>query len=153
MRGFKPKSLYENDYRNCRIFIYIMGLSNIIPEHNIILGVAERVKQQYPSPRGRCELMSNALVVHLRQYNVNSRRVTGIFRLDEPDAGKYMYVNSGKEFDEYEVDHDWVEVEGKILDISADQFRPSVHEEIPNIVFINHSDPLYLRYQYLKNSP
>jgi hypothetical protein len=71
--------------------------------------------------------------------------VLGEFTLDEPNAESYMECDefSG---DEYKVNHDWVNVEGKILDISASQFRKDVYDDIPDVVFIDHKSPLYLRY-------
>jgi hypothetical protein len=69
----------------------------------------------------------------------------GIFTLDEPGAWKYR-SEEDEEFDEYQVNHDWVNVEGKILDISADQFKKYVNQNIPNVVYIRYSDPLYKYY-------
>jgi hypothetical protein len=51
--------------------------------------------------------------------------------------------------DEYLVDHDWVTVEGKILDVSARQFKRDVNDQIPDVVFIDYTSPLFLRYNEL----
>ena len=49
--------------------------------------------------------------------------------------------------DEYTIDHDWVEVEGVIIDASASQFRKYVYEQIPDIVMANYTHPLYTKYE------
>ena len=58
------------------------------------------------------------LVSDLNKKGIRSNHVMGIFTLDEPGAWKYR-SEEDEEFDEYQVNHDWVNVEGKILDISA----------------------------------
>ena len=72
----------------------------------------------------------------------------GIFTLDEPGAWKYR-SDEDENLDEYQVNHDWVNVEGKILDISADQFKKYVYVNIPDVVYISYSDPLYRYYEEL----
>ena len=123
-------------------------LTNFLPQHNIILGIAERVNRKYPSAFGHCAVMAKDLSEELVKYKINATHVMGEFTLDEPEAEKYMECDefSG---DEYRVNHDWVSVEGKILDISARQFREDVHVEIPDVLFIVHTSPLYLRYDEL----
>lgn len=125
-----------------------MKLTDFMPQQNVILGVAEMVSRRFPNFEGACELMSAELVKELKKRNVRALHAVGTFRLDEPDAERYAeYEEDGH--DEYEVAHDWVEVEGKILDISAKQFAKSVHEKLPNIVFIGYDSPLYNRYQLI----
>lgn len=123
-------------------------LTKFLPQHNIILAIAERVNQKYPSAFGNCAVMSKDLAEELVKYKISATHVMGEFTLDEPEAEKYMQCDefSG---DEYRVNHDWVSVEGKILDISARQFREDVHEEIPDVLLIDHTSPLYLRYDEL----
>lgn len=109
------------------------------------------VRNKYTVITGACELMAKDLCNELRKRNIRCTHSVGLFRLDEPDAEKYVYYDDEEGRDEYEVEHDWVEVEGKILDISASQFRKSVEDEIPDIVFINHTSPLCQRYYYLND--
>jgi len=90
--------------------------------------------------------MAQELVKELRSRGIRAEHVMGIFTLDEPGAWRYR-SDEDEEFDEYEVNHDWVSVEGKILDISADQFRKYVHIPIPDVVYISYSDPLYRYYR------
>lgn len=120
-------------------------LTKFLPQNNIVLAIAERVNRKYPDSTGRCAIMAADLVKELSKYKINAIHVLGEFTLDEPNAESYMECDefSG---DEYKVNHDWVNVEGKILDISARQFRKDVHEDIQDIVFIDYKSPLYLRY-------
>ena len=120
-------------------------LTKFLPQNNIVLAIADRVNRKYPDSTGRCAIMAADLVKELGKYKINAIHVVGEFTLDEPNAESYMECDefSG---DEYKVNHDWVNVEGKILDISARQFKKDVHENIPDIVFIDYKSPLYLRY-------
>jgi hypothetical protein len=122
-----------------------MELQQFIPSDQIILAIAEKVKKKFPSSNGKCEFMSQELVSDLNKKGIRSNHVMGIFTLDEPGAWKYR-SEEDEEFDEYQVNHDWVNVEGKILDISADQFKKYVNQNIPNVVYIRYSDPLYKYY-------
>lgn len=123
-------------------------LTKFLPQNNIVLAIAERVNRKYPDSTGRCAIMAADLVKELNKYKINAIHVVGEFTLDEPNAEYYMQCDefSG---DEYKVNHDWVSVEGKILDISARQFKKDVHEDIQDIVFIDYKSPLYLRYDEL----
>jgi len=123
-------------------------LTKFLPQNNIILAIAERINRKYPNAFGHCAVMAKDLTEELMKYNIKAEHVMGEFALDEPNAEKYMECDefSG---DEYKVNHDWVRVEGKILDISARQFRTDVHEEIPDVLFIDHTSRLYLRYDEL----
>lgn len=126
-----------------------MNLSDFMPQQDVVLGVAERVSHRFPEPSGACEYMTADLVKELTARKLPAKHVVGMFRLDEPDAEKYAIFDDTEGRDEYEVEHDWVEIEGRILDISAKQFRKSVHEKIPDIVFIGQSDPLAGRYHLI----
>jgi hypothetical protein len=123
-------------------------LKKFLPQNNIILAIAERVNRKYPNSFGMCAIMSKDLTDQLINHNIKANHVVGEFLLDEPNSEKYMECDefSG---DEYRVNHDWVSVEGKILDISARQFKKDVHQHIPDIVFIDYKSPLYLRYEEL----
>ncbi len=125
-----------------------MNLSGMLSNDDIILGLAERIQNKYPqNPRGYCAPMSKELLAALKKYNIQANIVEGLFVLDEPNAGKFITQYD----DEYEVPHDWLNVQGKILDISAKMFRKSVHENIPDVVYINFRSPLYIRYKNYGN--
>lgn len=125
-----------------------MELQQFIPTDHIILAIAAKVKKKFPSSNGKCEYMAKELAAVLNEKGIRSNHVMGIFTLDEPGAWKYR-SDEDAEFDEYQVNHDWVNVEGKILDISADQFKKYVNRDIPSIVYIRYSDPLYRYYEQL----
>lgn len=120
-----------------------------MPQDDIVLGVAERVSARHSNPAGACELMAEELVKELDRRGIRAQHAVGLFVLDFPDADKYAEFDIDIDRDETEVEHDWVEVGGKILDISAKQFRKSVEETIPDIVFIGHAEPLAARYKFL----
>lgn len=124
-------------------------LAKFLPQNDVILTVASRVSSKYPNTKGKCEIISKDLVEELKSRGINAKHVVGNFILDKPDAEEYMECDCWDGQDDYEVNHDWVEVEGKILDVSAKQFKKSVGDSIPNIVFIGHSDPLSWRYKFL----
>lgn len=121
-----------------------MDLTSILSKNEIILGLAQRIQNKYPTnPQGHCAAMSKDMLAALKKYNIHANIVEGLFVLDEPNAGKFITHYD----DEYEVPHDWLNIEGKILDISAKMFRKDVHENIPDIVYISFSSPLYVRYK------
>ena len=124
-----------------------MNLSDYMPQDDIVSGIAQRVSGRYPDATGHCEAMSAELVKELKRHGIFAKHAVGMFQLDEPDAHKYAEYDDDEGRDEYLVEHDWVEVEGRILDISARQFKKSVHEAIPDILFINYNHRLYERFQ------
>jgi len=121
-------------------------LTKLLPQAELIDALAHKVKSRFTSSDGKCEYMAEEMVKELRSRGIRAEHVMGIFTLDEPGAWRYR-SDEDEEFDEYEVNHDWVSVEGKILDISADQFRKYVHIPIPDVVYISYSDPLYRYYR------
>lgn len=123
-------------------------LAKFLPQANVIDALAHRVKSKFPSSDGKCEYMADELLKVLRDRGIIANHAMGIFTLDEPGAWKYR-SDEDEELDEYEVNHDWINVEGKILDISADQFRKYVYVSIPDVVYIGYSDPLYRYYKEL----
>lgn len=125
-----------------------MNLKQFVPSDQIIISIAHRVKSKFPSSDGKCEYMSRSLMEELMKNGIRANHVMGIFTLDEPGAWKYR-SDEDEDLDEYSVNHDWISVEGKILDISADQFRKYVHKSIPDVVYINYSNPLYTHYNEL----
>lgn len=121
-------------------------LAKFLPQANVVDALAHIVKAKFPSSDGQCEYMAQELVKALKERGIRANHVMGIFTLDEPFAWKYR-SDEDEDFDEYEVNHDWINVEGKILDISADQFRKYVHIQIPDVVYIGYSDPLHRYYR------
>lgn len=122
-----------------------MKLTQFLPQADIIEGLAIRVKNKYPE-KGMCEFIAKALVKELKSRGINAKHVEGNFTLDEPAA--YQFVSPLDEVnDDYTIDHDWVEVEGVIIDPAASQFRKYVYDEIPSIVMANHTHPLYTKYE------
>lgn len=126
-----------------------MNLLQQIPQDNHVLAIAERVKRRFPSSKGKCEFMSQALAADLKKAGIRADHVMGNFHLDEPGAYEYLAPEDAEANDDYIVNHDWVTVEGKILDISASQFRQYVNQDIPEIVFIGFADPLHNHYEEL----
>lgn len=126
-----------------------MKLTQFLPQADIIDGLSQRISNKYPDVTGRCELVAKELTGELNKRGINAKHAVGTFLLDTPDAEKYMECDDWEEQDEYNPNHDWVEVEGKILDLTAKQFKESVNENIPDIVYINFSSPLYSRYRFI----
>lgn len=124
-------------------------LAQFLPQADIIDGLAQRVSNKYPDVTGRCEIIAKELASELNKRGVKAKHVVGTFLLDEPDAEKYMECDDWDGQDEYNVNHDWVEIEGKILDITAKQFKKSMYTTLPDIVYIDYKDPLYLRYKFV----
>ena len=125
-----------------------MQLTKLLSRNEIIDAIATRVKSKYPG-KGTCEFITKELVKELSLRGIFAKHVSGNFHLDEPAS--YLFVNPLDEVnDEYTIDHDWVEVEGMIVDAAASQFRKYVYEEIPDIVMANHTHPLYTKYEPLK---
>lgn len=122
-----------------------MELQKFIPTDQIILAIAARIKNKFPSSDGKCEYMAKELANALNSKGIRANHVMGIFTLDSPGAWKYR-SDEDEDLDDYQVNHDWINVEGKILDISADQFKKYVNQKIPSIVYIRYSDPLYRHY-------
>jgi hypothetical protein len=127
-----------------------MKLAQNLPQREHILAIAERVSQKYSSPKGQCEFMTRDLMVALKNAGMRANHVMGNFHLDEPALFEYISSDDAEDgVDEYAVNHDWVEIGGKILDISAKQFQPYIHSPIPDILFISVGDPLANHYEQL----
>ena len=101
-----------------------------------IIKIAERVRKElieiYDSPKAVCLEASRMLKKELEQYGAII--IQGRFKIDEPDMENYDL--------DYEEDiisdplHYWVEIEGEILDITADQFQDEVpYDELEEITY------------------
>jgi hypothetical protein len=123
-------------------------LIKLLPQNNVIHGLAMRIKSKYPE-KGHCQFVAKDLAEELKNNGIFAKHANGNFHLDQPAA--YLFISPlDTENDEYTIDHDWVEVEGVIIDPSASQFRKYVECEIPDVVMANHSHPLYTRYELVK---
>jgi hypothetical protein len=126
-----------------------MDLKQNLPIEIRILDAANRVKSNFPSSKGKCEFMATALRTALTNLGVRCQQVSGNFHLDSPAAFDYISPDDSDATDDYTVNHDWITIDGKILDISADQFKQYVNCDIPKIAFIGFSDPLFDHYEEL----
>ena len=126
-----------------------MKLAQQLPQSSIIQAVAEEVRKKYPDPKGLCEFISQALVEGLRKRGIYAQHAVGNFHLDEPGAFEFIGPKR-KSHDDCIIEHGWVEVEGKIVDASASQFRKYVHVDIPEIAIIDYRNPLFEKYETLK---
>jgi len=98
---------------SCRTELYKNLLKISISEDDIIRSIAEEVKKEIGScsrdSLGKCIYASDRLYEELKKVGVeNVRLVEG-----------YILTNA----DPPEMQHNWVEVDGKILDITCDQFN------------------------------
>jgi hypothetical protein len=126
-----------------------MNLSKEIPREELILALAEKALRSVGNPTGACGIITSKIIDLLKEKNIKSIHVIGGFRLDNPDAFKYMEYDDESGHDEYQVNHDWVEVDDKILDGSISQFSPSVNEALPRIFFGTYDSKIGNRYEQL----
>jgi len=142
-----------------------------ISQQNSVLEIASRVRKTLvekhcPVGEEQClrALCLDASVYLARQMvnnGFNAKVVIGTFYLDDPDV---LYDDNEHFMGEEEVDyesgeeashnpiHYWVEVDGIIVDITADQFNDEVEGyEIPEVVFEGYSENgRYRKLHYLK---
>jgi hypothetical protein len=125
-----------------------MKFTDFLPQESVILGLAERVRNKYPE-KCHCAQIAKELTSELKARGIPAKHVVGNFVLDFP--GSFHFVSKpDEETDDYTVNHDWVEVEGKIIDAAASQFRKYVDCEIPDVAVVGFSNPLYVKYHPLK---
>lgn len=105
-----------------------------------IIKIAERVRKElieiYDSPKAVCLEASRMLKKELEQYGAII--IQGRFKIDEPDMENYDLDFDLEEDNEIVVEplHYWIEVEGEILDITADQFQDEVlYDELEEITY------------------
>jgi hypothetical protein len=109
--------------------------------------------------QAQCLKISKTLQQKLKEKGINSKVIMGTFDIDEPNEEFYSDwdnddFNSVEEMEEAKLHalHYWVEIDGKILDITASQFQNEViDEEIPMIVYDNYEEnPRYHKEKTLK---
>lgn len=97
---------------------------------------------------GLCHSMSEALVTALRSAGFDATLARGYYRDVEESYVSIVARKQGVDFvpscDEFDGtwQHWWVVCEGRILDISADQFHPSERESYA-VVLVNIGDSPY----------
>lgn len=94
----------------------------------------------------------------LKREGLDAHVVQGEFAVDVPDMILYSdwHVRdwpseAAMEYAQYHPLHYWAEVDGLIVDASADQFASEVREEIPEIVIGKYED--LLRYKATERIP
>jgi hypothetical protein len=124
----------------------------IISYKSIILKIANSVRGKMVSRYGdsvlseKCLQVSKVLKKELEDNGFSCNVVQGVFKIDNPDSSLEGEMDkdlfeSEEEFREamfYPL-HYWVEVNGKILDISGSQFNSELNEKWPD-VFLGNSD-------------
>lgn len=137
---------------------YSMGMKRL--SFKEILVVAKRVRtgliNHYKDDTlmGYCCDASRILQRTLRRKGIKTRVVKGFYKIDDPAA----YYGSDNPLDIPEAIHFWLEVRGKIVDITATQFWDAVKEEIPPVVHgeykalsryvVETKEPLRRRWSY-----
>lgn len=110
---------------------------------NNILSIAKAFRNNVIKDHGdlkaMCYEISLGLSHELKKHEIDSKVIKGYFYIDNPDESQY-----DDEIDESEMrlaPHFWVEVNNKILDITADQFQDEVEgERIDEITYGNYND-------------
>jgi ribosomal protein S17E len=116
----------------------------------IIRAVFNTLKKYKNIIKGNCEPISRDITSELLSHKMIANHAVGNFILDKPDAKKYMGKYSDKVLDDYQVNHDWIEVGPFIIDATIKQFQPSILEKLPEIGFFGANDHLSNRYSLKK---
>jgi hypothetical protein len=82
----------------------IKFLREIVGEDELIQNICHTVVEKYPQLKGHCEDITSDLYHELTSHGIECVHVSGMFRLDEPNAHDYGTTDG----DEYEVEHDWI---------------------------------------------
>jgi hypothetical protein len=106
--------------------------------------------------KGMCSTISGELVERLKENGINASRVNGSYVEPSEDYEPDMSMWDQEDIDQYyedkeygdipAVNHWWVEAQGKIIDVTADQFHPGEESDY-RIVMVpsghyNYGDPL-----------
>lgn len=121
-----------------------MNLTDYVPQQEIIDALAQKVRRRYPE-KGACASIAKDLTKELVSRGISAKHVSGDFYLDEPGAFNFTSPTEEPD-DEYVVNHDWVDVEGRIVDAAATQFKKYVYEYIPDVLIADFRHPLYTKY-------
>lgn len=120
-------------------------------EREIIIKTIFQVLKKYNHVvKGNCETIAQDISLVLKNNKIPANHVVGNFILDKPEASKYMTCSKIKILDNYQVNHDWVEVGPFIIDPTIKQFQPSVKQKLPEIGFLSFNDNLSNRYVFNK---
>jgi hypothetical protein len=113
---------------------------------NKILKIAKKVRKDiieiYDNPKAICLEASRLLKKELEENGFKSDIIMGKFVVDEPlNCADYLEMDDNEEDNYiYEPLHYWIEIEGKILDITADQFQDEIiGDELEEITYIEYS--------------
>ncbi len=99
--------------------------------------------------RGMCSTVSGELVERLKENGINAFRVNGQYLDPSEDYEPDMDMWDQDDIDQYYEDieygeipaanHWWVEANGKILDVTADQFHPGEEQDYRVVILpANH---------------
>jgi len=101
---------------------------------------------------GQCSSVTRELVEHLKQNGIDAMRVNGEYMEPSEDYEPDMSGWDQEDIDQYEEDkeygdippanHWWVEAQGKIIDLTAEQFHPDEEDDY-RIVIVDTSDSGY----------
>lgn len=108
--------------------------------------IREKAIKEHTDLKAMCYEISLELSNELKKHSIDSKVIKGSFYIDTPDESQYE-----DDIDEDEMrlaPHFWVEVNNKILDITADQFQDEVEgERLAEITYGDYDD----FYRYVKS--
>jgi hypothetical protein len=106
-----------------------------------IIKIAKEVRKElieiYGSPKAVCLQASKMLENKLINNGFNAIIIRGRFLVDEPDMENYDIDEEQEIFDPI---HYWIEIDKEILDITADQFRGEVLDELEEITYGSYEE-------------
>lgn len=121
-------------------------------DENKIMQIAQRVKnKKYTHCQfGSCLPASDDLYKELTMAKYKPKIVQGYFGVDK--VYSYDYEDKiMKDEPQYHVDHTWIEIDGKILDITRDQFNNWMNEKFDGVFFGNNDEYKYGK-RYVKQA-
>lgn len=119
--------------------------------HERLVRIARSVRNELLRKEGdlcaQCLEVSKALSERLAQKGYRAKVIRGTFAIDNPNWEFYdewdpsdFKSPEAMEFAIYHPLHYWVEAEGFLLDITADQFSDEVDERLPAVVVGRYRD-------------
>lgn len=110
-----------------------------------IIEIAKQLRRDCIGPDatllGRCDILAPRFQEALSHEGIQSYMVAGSFKVDHdlPDHLAQYY-------DHRRARHVWLEVQGCIVDATADQFNPYMSEPLPEVVIGTYEDhPRYVK--------